>query len=175
MKRFLAITLLLLTLCAMVACNDDPQEYQGYKMIANTDVVEYYFYVPESWDIDRQDGMTAAHVSSSDLTNLSVSTYELPTDITTLEAYCDKYETDLLTLGTPNYTKQRENRLLGEKPAAQYEYTMTIGAATYYYRQIVCLHSNRIYLVTYTAFSQEKYNEHMETVDKILGVFAFTE
>jgi hypothetical protein len=175
MKRFLAMTLLLLTLCAFVACSDGPKEYNGYKMIANTDVTEYYFYVPESWDVDRQDGMTAAHVSSSDLTNVSLTTHELPADAATQEAYCTKYETDLKTIGTPAYVKYREARLLGTKPATQYEYTMAIGTTTYHYMQIICLHNGRAYLFTYTAASQEKYNEHRETVDKLLGVFAFTE
>ncbi len=174
MKRLLTLCLILCTLCAcFTACGDGPKEYNGYKMISNTEVVEYYFYVPESWDVDRQDGMTAAHVSSSDLTNVSVSTHELSAPMT-LDEYCDEYQATLAqTYGAPTYSKQKESCLLGGQAAVRTEYTLKVGETTAYYMQIICLYQSRAYMVTYTAHSAEKLAEHAETVETMLGAFEF--
>ncbi len=176
MKRMLATCLLLLMLCTcFVACGDDIPQYNGYKMIANTDVVEYYFYVPESWDVDEQTGSTRAHVSSSDLTNVSMTTFAVPAGVADLATYCANYEADLLTLGTPAYTKQRTPRVFGGVEALEYEYTMQIAgsASPYYFMQIFCFRDGLAHVFTYTAASAEKYQEHAETVTSIVASFAF--
>ncbi len=176
MKRLLALFMVLLTLCAcFTACGDEPTEYNGFQMISNTDIVEYYFYVPLSWSVDRSDGMTMAHVSSNDLTSLSISAYD-PQNAKSLQAYMERYQSEQIpALGTATYTVQNQNRLLGKDQleALQSEFTLTIGETTYHYMQIACSQNGYVYLITYTAPDAEKYAAHMEDVEKSLNAFEF--
>ena len=79
MKKRISLLLVCVLLClSFAACGGDGEytQYDGYTMISDPSIVEYYLYVPDYWVLDSATGMTSAYVSATDRSNVSVTTYE---------------------------------------------------------------------------------------------------
>lgn len=189
MKKILSLLLLLSCLLTLVACGGEEPEYPehyGYKMISDPSIVEYYFYVPEDWVVDEQTGMTSAHLSARDRTNVSVTTYEASSALSTMEAFWTKYEQDFTaTYGEIAYTTAADGtqnraiaRTLGGQPALAYEYKRAFLGTTYCVNQALVMYQNRFYLFTFMGLAGEGNESYAPNVDTgcitdMLTFFAF--
>ncbi len=160
MKKLISLLLLLSCLLALVACGGGDSEYPEYPntvMISNLSVVEYYLYVPDSWIVDEQTGMTSAHVSELDSTNVSVTTYEKTERYSTLAEFWTTYESDFAaTYGAMQYVVRAEATLLGGQDAFRYVYKTTFLGTAYHVDQVVTMYQDRFYLMTFMTLNGQE-------------------
>lgn len=180
--------LLLLLLPLLAACgSDDILAPSGFRLASNPEIVQYRLFVPNSWIIDRQDGMTAAHCSEYDLSNVSVTVHELNSqqmaEADPITAYFAHYRADfestvgpmeLLTDGVDLSFGDGERGAEGTKyyPAKKYEFRKTFSGADYQVMQIFCRKDTRMVLFTYTA-SVDHYQDNLPTIEDMLNNFYF--
>ena len=65
-----------------------------------------------------------------------------------------------------------EKKIISERNALQYVYTMTTGGVEYKIQQIFVAYSNIMYVITYTA-TVENFDSHTEDVQSMLDEFRF--
>lgn len=75
MKKFLSLLLLAVMLLSLVACGSDTPEGvpDGMKLASDPEIVDYYLFVPESWEVTSRTGMTMAQASLNDDSNVIVT------------------------------------------------------------------------------------------------------
>ncbi len=110
---------------------------------------------------------SASDTSSAD-TTAEDSPSEVP-EIESVEEYWEYYSADFeKTFSDMKYETEGENMLLSTKKAKKYVYTATVTGAEYKFMQVVMLNAGTVYIFTYTA-TPEKYSEHIEEVEEIIG------
>lgn len=80
MKKILSILLLSVMLLSLVACGNGTvtDVPDGMKLASNTEIVDYFLYVPADWEVTRQTGMTMAQASLNDDSNVIVTNFSAP-------------------------------------------------------------------------------------------------
>ena len=163
-------------LCMLCGCGSRTEGApDGMKALTSSDKLDYYIYVPAAWVQDLSTGAVSAYVSSSDLSNVSMTQFNLD-ELKKLDDHVADYIADLET--NLNGFKLEEGypekgaTLLGGVEAKKLEYTASLAGNEYKYMQIICAKSGTIYFFTYTAMA-EAYDEHTEEVQQILDNFAF--
>lgn len=75
MKKILSILLLAAMLLSLAACGDDNTGDipEGMKLASDPEIVDYFLYVPEEWEVTSQSGMTMAQASLNDDSNVIVT------------------------------------------------------------------------------------------------------
>ncbi len=175
MKKFIALFLtLVLALSLLCSCGSTGKGApDGMKALESSDKLDYYIYIPASWVQDLSTGAVSAYVSSSDLSNISMTQFNLD-ELKKLDEYVADYTADLeenlkdfkMAEGFPQDT------ILGGVAASKLEYTATLAGNQYKYMQIICANGSTIYYFTYTA-GVDAFDTHAEEVQKILDNFAF--
>ncbi len=206
MKKILALCLCVFCLVgALTACGDDATtaylEHNGYKMISDPEIVEYYLYMPDYWTVDQTTGITSAYYSQ-DRCNISVTAYEgagyetalaqeygadwgsftLPQkNKLVLQRFWKEYEADVNGIYTMEYTQAEDGALMYEKEgllggqyALAYEFKSTFQKIEYKTTQVICIYQNRIYLFTYMGpTTNGYYDNHSAEVADMLRIFSF--
>ncbi len=208
MKKIFALCLCLLCLMgAMTACGEDAGtaylEHNGYKMISNPEIVEYYLYMPDYWTADNATGITSAYYNQ-DRCNISVTAYEgtayesaaaqanaetwqsltLPQkQKLVLQEFWKKYEADAKAIYQMEYTKAEDESLqyekeghLGGQYALAYEFQSTFQEMEYKTTQVICIYDSRIFLFTYMGpTANGYYDNHSNEVADMLRIFSFVQ
>lgn len=177
MKKTLCLLItLVMTLSLLCGCGSNAKGApDGMKAVESSDTLDYYIYIPAHWVQDLSTGAISAYASTSDLSNISMTQFNLD-EIKPLNEYVTKYVEDLgenlkdfkLAEGYP----EKGETLLGKTAAVKLEYTAKLAGNEYKYMQIICVKGSTIYYFTYTALP-ELYEKHMEEVQQILDNFAF--
>lgn len=133
---------------------------------------EFFFYVPNSWSVDRTSEIPTAVFSNdgTDSSNVTMMSYLLKDGPLTAEQYWEKTKAELIydyeVLSTDKDAK------LGGIPSYAVEYKMGLVDMTYRVKQVFCATSNMVYVFTYTS-DKDHYNAHMNAVDEMLTMFEF--
>lgn len=192
MKNFRKIVCVMLSAamlaCALSSCgsgqpNDVPDGY----IIASDDVNLYRLYVPSTWTVVLDTGVTSAKApasASDDQANISVVSFNLlknEVGVTDADSYWEYYMTEHeKVFGAPVITEDVTDFYIGTEnegggySARKHVFTAEVGSNTYEFMQVICMHSNWIFIITYTA-KPKYFEEHLDNVNKILGVFRFTD
>ncbi len=175
MKKVITIiTLLTVCICSFAGCSNKTQSApNGMKVLESSDNLDYSLYIPEVWIQDLSTGAVSAYYSSSDLSNISMTQFNLD-ELKPLEEYTKDYIKDLeenlndfkMSEGFP------ENIILGGVAAEKIEYTATLSGNTYKYSQIICINKATIYFFTYTAL-EDAFDSHKEDVQMMIDNFSF--
>lgn len=175
MKKIISTILICVMCLALLAsCGGSSKAApDGMKVLESSDRLDYNIYIPAPWVQDLSTGAVSAYRSASDLSNISMTQFNLE-ELNTLQSYVDKYVTDLgenlgefkLAEGFPKKT------LLDKVEAYKLEYTAKLAGNEYKYMQIICIYGSTIYYFTYTALT-ENYETNLEDVQKILDNFSF--
>ncbi|MBQ7321697.1 MAG: hypothetical protein IJW99_06345 [Clostridia bacterium] len=171
-KRLLSAALAaLLSACVLTSCGAaDPNVPEGMQL-ASLDGVEYALYVPETWTVNKNSGVSGAYVSAYDKSNVSLISY-LPTSAMTTEQYfamCEEsYKAEF-----DNYALvESGSATMADMPAQYYVYTATVGGENYKFLQAIVGNGGMFYNLTYTSLS-DMYDSHIEEVMKMIEVFTF--
>ena len=171
---FFVLSIMCLSLFAGCAGGSAPAP-DGMKVLESSDTLDYHIYIPAAWVQDLSTGAVSAYVSASDLSNISMTQFNLD-ELKKLDEYVTDYIADLegnlkdfkLVEGYP----EKGNTVLGGVEARKLEYTAVLADNEYKFTQIICAKGGTIYYFTYTAMA-EVYDSHLEEVQQILDNFAF--
>ena len=172
MKRILVTMIaLLLTALALTSCSaPDPDVPEGMQ-VASLDGVEYALYVPETWTVNKNSGVSGAFVSAYDKSNVSLISY-VPTTAMTTEQYWAMCEESYKAEFADYTFIESGTATMAGAPAPYYVYTATIGGQSYKFLQAIAGNNGMFYNLTYTALA-DQYDTHIEDVMKMIEVFTF--
>lgn len=188
MKKLLA-TVLILTALFTASCTKTELDSPIGMKLASAEVADYYLYVPDSWVIAQQTGMTSAYASVSDSTNVSCACYTVKNpDIYAIDTSDDSsmsedvlyalnfwtgYRSEL-TAALPGYTEigTPSQVKLDGRDAVVYTYTATLSSVNYKFSCVVCIINYKAYLLTFTS-TAEAYANHSESFTEMINHFKF--
>ena len=174
MKRFISAIVVLLLICtALTACKKAGDAPEGMMLASHEDKANYFFYVPDDWIIDLQTGATTVHVSSKDLSSVSVTTWLLEHTDDTVDTWYEN-QREGLNAGFTDFTEEsvRETTVDGVY-AKEYTYTAKLGGGEERkYRQVAAIKSGTVYVISYST-TPELFDEHNSDVDDIIEEFRF--
>lgn len=196
LRKFFFVTMVILStlivLCATVSCGDaDEQWYPAGMKLASSDKIDYKMWVPDDWIVDISTGVTAAYVSESDRSNVTLTAFSLTAgdNYMSISQYWSKYKEELektfpdisvIDTGEDGasdaLTEENDlgvTLLVDGVAAKKYVYTATVTGTNYKFMQVIFIREGYVYLLTYTAMP-ENYDLHTEDVDKIIENFRFS-
>ena len=149
---------------------------EGMKQISINEIHDYRFYVPNNWVTDMQTGVVSAYASENDRTSVSLHATYPPTGIQNVADYFASMEPKRKAL-LSDYRVITDADAKDEVPIAggkgqRFVYEGTNGGVTYRISQVFFVRGTHIYTFTYTARA-DIYEQHADTVAKILAAFAF--
>jgi len=171
-KTALLIAAAILLSVVFTSCTGDSTAPQGMKLLS-TEANDFEFYIPEDWIIDAQAAMISAICSSTDRSNISITSFSASAEHSTIDQFWAEYSTMFAeTFSDIEYETEGENTLIDKTAAKKYVYTATVLGVKYKYMQAVVLSGGYFYLITFTT-TVENYDMHAETVELMLNNFKF--
>jgi len=204
LKSFIKILclalVLVITLSCVLSCAREVQNIPtetdlngGAGVLANNSAVDFYFYYPENWGIDRNDTMitiytNAADVISSDIRetstgehidimtrpNISATSHDLSYGrYATAEEYWNELAFPSFERFFDNIEKDADvNLTVAGIEAKKYTFTFSAAGMDYKIAQIIFLNKSRVYILTYTA-ALGKYQEFAHVLNTVTETFEF--
>lgn len=156
------------------SCESDPGDLpEGLERVTN-DAVDYYFYYPAGWTVDKNEGIISAYASMQDPSSISITAFTAPKDFESLEKYFtedyEKYFTQ--NFSNINFTERSLETKIAEYPAYRCQFTSDIAGNSYKFMQILCVRGGYIYVVTYTS-DIETYSDHFADIERAVSYIAF--
>lgn len=181
MKRMIFALLALWLLLSLFACKSgDGDVPQGY-LDAGTEGVEYRFFYPDTWLLDRHDpGMTSVYFSDTDFSNVSVTVF-VPTErYESASQYAQSYYFEHLQGTFPNVTPERNQDgsykfhtvTIDGVEGARADYAATVDGTEFAFRSYFVLYNGNIYTVTYTA-KRDLFDSHTDAVQGMIEQMRF--
>lgn len=178
MKKTLSALLILALCLTFAACNNGENAYgcPDGKLVATNDTVDYYFFYPETWRLDRSDGMIgvlAGYDPSLGTCKASISVNDFKireTDITDGEKYWTAHLQEYKDT-FPGMTVVEETEVtIAQEKYPEKTYTASIGEVTYKYTQVFIVNSGRVYILTYSS-TESDYETYIADFDELVTTF----
>lgn len=170
MKKFVSIILLAALCLAMAACGKDNGTPDGMQDVSG-DGVAYSLYIPATWNPSYD--VDGGYYSQDDKSSVNVTSYYPDIDIPTIAAYWEKCkESYSATYGNFKVIEEAKEIVLGGKAAASYVFEGEMAGQALKYRQIIAVHGDKFYTMTYTS-TPENYDLHETEVQAIIDNFKF--
>ncbi len=148
----------------------DKNTPEGMK-IASSEVVEYRFYVPDSWVCDPSDGRSDAYLDIAGRPNVSVTSFS-PDTVISAEQYFEMAQSEYQKSIQGYELISTADRTVAEREAKVYVYTASNGDVNMRIMQTVFVYSQMVYSVTYTALESD-FDAHLSDVGSMLDAFRF--
>ena len=175
MKKIIAVLLVLCCLVpAFAACGSKEQVPDNMQEAAIT-TAPYHLYVPTTWLLTTESGISGARVNSTeDTSNVTVTAYYPEEALTPADYFETKCVSDYAAhlSDFARLTALDGDTTLGGKDAKCYVFTYTLDGAVYQVKQIIVAQGTMLYVLTYTATSMH-YNDHLDDVEAIRANFTF--
>lgn len=173
-KTALLLALMLVLVSLLTACSDDaPSDIpEGYAEATN-DAVDFYFYYPEDWTLDRNDGLIKVIVSdpqaSDDISNVTATVLSVNSNISSIEEYFDMFSDEF----QKSFADYREigDRIEGDNSLTVC-YTGSVAGVEYKYLQFMLYGGGNLYTFTYTA-PTAYYDAHLEDAKALFNSVNF--
>ncbi|MCL1793978.1 MAG: hypothetical protein FWG34_08920 [Oscillospiraceae bacterium] len=196
LSAFFAMLALLFSSCGERAVKNIPTETifdDGTAALAENDSVDFYFYYPENFTMQRNDAMITVYINDSEIIqiealdpgsaenfkietkpNLSATVFALPEGkYETIEKYWNEF-------GLPSYEtvfqdlegEPEETLTIDGVEAKKYTYTLSVAGMKYKISQIVFFKKRQVYTLTYTA-TETKYETHANVLQIAAETFRF--
>jgi hypothetical protein len=188
MKKFIATLLaaatLLIPVLGLSSCKNNTADTSAPEKTkkAGNEAVDYYFYYPEDWQLDRNDGMISIKYNTSQSTkaekyaSISITTYNLSEQNQGVNDYWNKvYEPNLKSTFTKDTYSSIDNKelQLDGVSAARKGYSGKFNDSTYKFVSVICNRYGYAYLITFTA-AEGDYDKTVGALDTIINNFHFT-
>lgn len=175
MKKYISLILtLVLCFCVLCSCGNETEAApDNMKAVESSDKLDYNLYIPAHWVQDLSTGVVSAYVSNSDLSNVSMTQFNLD-EMKKLDTFVEDYSKEL-SENLDNFAMSEgfpQKMILDGVEASKIEYTAKLVGNEYKYMQIICVNSGTIYYFTYTALA-DNFDTHTEDVQKIIDNFSF--
>lgn len=163
--------ILLLALLMLAGCAKDKSVPDNMQLASREDVT-YCLYVPKTWNVNTDSGVSSAYYSSSDSSNVSVMTYYPEAESMSIDDYWKLSETEYQTAFAGYNLISSDTTLLGGRKAGKYTFDLTIGEEQVRMMQVVAAYDSMFYIFTYTS-APETFDSHLEEVQTIVDNFTF--
>ena len=164
---------LMAALClALCACQKTPTEVDvpDGMILASSDIVDYYLFVPQGWRVDMSGGMVSAYKSAEDPTSVSVMTWETPYADDTPADVWEMYKGEFESVFSDFTVESSTSMLLDGGAAETYVYTGTLAGNTFRYTQVMTVRHSAAYLIAVTEITSSTA-DHTEDITAILDNF----
>ena len=157
---------------ALCACQKTPTEADvpHGMLLASSDIVDYYLFVPQGWRVDMSGGMVSAYKSAEDPTSVSVMTWETPYADDTPADVWEMYKGEFESVFSDFTVESSTTMLLDGAAAEKYVYTGTLAGNTFRYTQVITVRHSAAYLITVTEITSSTA-DHTEDITAILDNF----
>ena len=157
---------------ALCACQKTPTEVDvpDGMILASSDIVDYYLFVPQGWRVDMSGGMVSAYKSAEDPTSVSVMTWETPYADDTPADVWEMYKGEFESVFSEFTVESSTSMLLDGGAAEKYVYTGTLAGNTFRYTQVITVRHSAAYLITVTEITTSDA-DHTEDITAILDNF----
>ena len=157
---------------ALCACQKTPTEVDVHDgmILASSDIVDYYLFVPQGWRVDMSGGMVSAYKSAEDPTSVSVMTWETPYADDTPADVWEMYKGEFESVFSDFTVESSTSMLLDGGAAEKYVYTGTLAGNTFRYTQVITVRHSAAYLITVTEITSSTA-DHTEDITAILDNF----
>ena len=170
MKKLISLIILAVLCLSMAACGKDSGVPDGMQDVSG-DGVAYSLYIPAAWNPSHD--IDGGYYSQDDKSSISVTSYYPELDTPNIESYWNKCKESYgATYGNFTVVEEAVEVVLGGKAAASYVFTGEIGGTALKYRQIITIHGDKFYIMTYTS-TPENYDLHKEEVKAVIENFKF--
>ena len=148
------------------------QAPEGMKLASN-DEVAYVLYVPNDWVINRDERIFSAY-AESDRSSVSVIPYMPDTTMSIDDLWEINKQAMIDTAGADGFGEIEVDNacVVSGKLCHAYRYFYTVNGQRYDYLQVILVHGDRFYCITYTALP-EYYYEHTDEFAQILANIVF--
>jgi hypothetical protein len=183
MKKFLAALLALTTLLVpiLTSCSEQNTDAQqpNNTLKAGNEAVDYYFYYPDDWQLDRNDGMISIRYNTSEsnkterYASISVTSFNLVDQNQGVKEYWEKsYEPSLQATFKDYKIFDDKEIKLDNVVAARKGYTAKLNDESYKFVSVVCNRFGYVYLITLTALEGD-YDKTVGALDTVINNFHF--
>lgn len=168
---FITITIILSAFLGLSACSD--KTVPDGMQTASGPNDAFNLYVPKGWSVNTSGGTASAFYTSSDRSNVSMTSIMTEGGFQTLDDYQNSIESSLAGV-LPSYEKTSDfaDTQLAGKNARMFDYACSLDGINYRYRQVFCVRSGYFYVFTYTS-TAENFELHLDDVSKILSEVTF--
>ncbi|MEA4831790.1 MAG: hypothetical protein VB118_04125 [Oscillospiraceae bacterium] len=174
-----ALLIAALSVFSLVSCteavNKETDTPEGY-VLAENPAVDYNFYYPKGWILDKNEGMTGVYAGISDPSSVSVATFTPDKDFESkgLKSYVeglfpDEYEKNF---GNVELVGDMTEGKIGEYSAYSVVFKGDISGNRYQFKQTFCVHGGYLYIITYTALA-DNYELHLSEADAMVSYIKF--
>ncbi len=174
--KFLALALaLLFCLGGLFGCGDNtagngPTPPTGMQNAAPYGV-GYYFFVPDSWTVDRRGEISIASLST--YSTVSLSAVSFASEQTVEEYYEASRAENEAKFAEITVLEDGKNATLDNVAAKRYAFSGKYHDGNVYcFMQCIAAKDGHLYVLTYTA-SESEYNEYLSGIGEILATFRF--
>ena len=181
MKRIGFLLLALLVCLSLFACSKkDGDVPQGY-LDAGTEGVNYRFFYPDTWQLDRSDpGMTSVYYSETDFSNVSVTAFTADPRYKTASEYAENYYFEHFADNFNNLEVEKNqdgtiklhSKEVGGSEGVYAEYAAVFAGEMYRFRSYFTIYNGEVYTVTYTA-KADVFTSHTEAVTGMVEQMRF--
>lgn len=169
MKKFVV---LLLALLMLAGCAKDEAGVPDNMQLASREDVAYCLYVPKTWNVNTDSGVSSAYYSSTDSSNVSVMSYYPEAESMSIDDYWKLTEAEYQTSFQGYSFVSSETTLLGGRKAGKYTFDLTVGTEQVRMMQVIAAYDSMFYIFTYTS-APETFDSHAEEVQTIVDNFTF--
>ncbi len=168
MKKFLVLIFAMLLL---VGCSSKDEVVPDNMQIASIENAAYRLYVPKSWNVNTESGVSSAFTTVQSA-NVSVMSYMPDTEAMSIDDYWQKTE-ESYRANFAGYTFiSKETGTLGGRPSGVYTFDLTIDGQTARMMQVIAAYGDMFYVLTYTA-PADSFEANLEEVQTIVDCFVF--
>ncbi|HBR30535.1 MAG: PsbP-related protein [Eubacteriales bacterium] len=183
MKKTLTL-LIAIVAFLLVSCKSEPsgESLPDGMLLANNEAVDYYFYYPEGWEIDRNEGMisirynTSEKVGLEEYASISVMSFTNKDTAQVVNKYWEENVSSIANLfegdGDDYAIKDESEIRLDNVVSARKVYTGTLDGNTYKFAQVICIRNSIVYLITFTG-TEDDYSNLIDDFDTVISNFHF--
>ena len=141
----------------------------GMKLIS-TDERAYRFFVPESWVVNQRAEISAAYVSESDSSNVSLQMHMTEDESVSVADFFASCAENYETIFDEFELLAEEDIKMDGIAAKKFVYRAVIGGVEYRQMQAIVQRGAVYYVLTYTALP-ELFDSHLADVEKMIDAF----
>jgi len=157
--------------------------------LANNEAVDFYFYYPENFILDKNAVMISIFINDTERIvneldtgtnlpvyvnpNLSAYVFSLIDDYADAEQYWNEYARPALSeVFRDIFIESSENIEIAGISGRKYIYSAFLGGQEYKQAQVIFFKDREVYTLTYTA-TPDRFDRHSRVLDIVVDTFAF--
>lgn len=173
----LAVILLLLSTACQTSLTPSNAP-EGCKEAAS-EALDFAFYYPDTWELDRADGMLAVKYNvgnslTKQYATITAQGYSLSDTGLGANDYWDKHKNEMIAAygSLISFQNEKMETKLGGVVANRNRYAIVMDGVSYSFDQVICIRYGNVYLVTLCS-PETNYADVVKGFDTVIESFRF--